>query len=220
MLVFALAFGTSACGGGSSVPDGAVAVVNGTLVQQAALDEMMNRQRVVYAGQKQTFPEDGSDDFKTIQKNYVVYLVQQAELRQEAEKLGVTVSRNDVDEALARFIATNAEGKPATFRQYLKDQGFTVATFRKTLQDAVLTQKVLAAATKNVKVADDDIVAYYNANRTTKYTDTPLARVRNSIRATLVDQKRAEAKITWIQNLAIRYEDKVEYAKGFAPPGS
>ena len=88
------------------------------------------------------------------------------------------------------------------------------------MRASVLTRKVLAAANRNVTVDDRDLVAYYKLKRTTKYPDTPFKQVKDSIYATLLSQKRGEANIAWIQNLSIRYEDKVDYAKGFEPPGS
>jgi hypothetical protein len=65
-----------------------------------------------------------------------------------------------------------------------------------------------------------DFPKEYKLNRSTKYPHTPLKRARDSISATLLSQKRGEASIAWIQNLSNRYEDKVDYAKGFEPPGS
>jgi peptidyl-prolyl cis-trans isomerase SurA len=220
MLLAALAVGTSACNGGSDVPAGAVAVVDGTQVPKSALDELINRQKAVYASQNQEFPTEGSESYNDIQRNYVVYLVQQAEFQQEAKKLGVVVSQQDVDDALEAFIDSNYSGDRTKFQRSLKAQGFTLATFKESLRASVLTRKVLAAANRNVTVDDRDVVAYYKLNRATKYPDTPFKQVKDSIHATLLDQKRGEANVAWIQNLSIRYEDKVDYAKGFEPPGS
>jgi len=220
MLLSAVALGTAACGGGSDVPAGAVAVVDGTLVPQSALDELIERQKAVYARANQEFPDADSKSYHDIQRNYVVYLVQQAELQQEAKKLGVSVSQQDVDDALEAYIKSDFKGNRTKFQQSLKAQGFSLATFKQSLRASVLTRKVLAAANRNVTVDDRDLMAYYKLNRATKYPDTPFKQVKDSIQATVLDQKRAEANIAWIQNLSIRYEDKVDYAKGFEPPGS
>ena len=220
MLLAALAVGTSACNGGSDVPAGAVAVVDGTQVPKSALDELINRQKAVYATANRDFPDEDSKSYNDIQRNYVIYLVQQAEFQQEAKKLGVVVSQQDVDGALEAFIKSDYSGDRTKFQRSLKAQGFTLATFKESLRASVLTRKVLAAANRNVTVDDGDVVAYYKLNRATKYPDTPFKQVKDSIYATLLDQKRGEANVAWIQNLSIRYEDKVDYAKGFEPPGS
>jgi parvulin-like peptidyl-prolyl isomerase len=47
---------------------------------------------------------------------------------------------------------------------------------------------------------------------------TPFAKVANSIRATLLQQKKQEAITTWGEDLAKKYKNKVHYATGFAPP--
>ena len=46
---------------------------------------------------------------------------------------------------------------------------------------------------------------------------TPLASVRQTIRDTLVGQKRSDAVTKWLEDLKQEYADKIEYASGFAP---
>lgn len=49
--------------------------------------------------------------------------------------------------------------------------------------------------------------------RTTKLDD-----VREAIRTTLLQERRNEAMRAWVEELAKRYEGKVSYAQGYAPP--
>ena len=110
MLLAALAVGTSACNGGSDVPAGAVAVVDGTPVPQSALDELINRQKAVYASQNQEFPKEGSKSYENIQTK--LRRLPRPAGRVPAgrpKKLGVMVSQKDVDEALAEFIESDFE---------------------------------------------------------------------------------------------------------------
>ena len=51
-----------------------------------------------------------------------------------------------------------------------------------------------------------------------KEKTTPLASVRQTIRDTLVGQKRSDAVTKWLEDLKQEYADKIEYATGFAPP--
>jgi parvulin-like peptidyl-prolyl isomerase len=51
-----------------------------------------------------------------------------------------------------------------------------------------------------------------------KAETTPIAKVRASIRATLLQQKRTEVMTAWVEDLRKEYEDKVTYAAGFEPP--
>jgi len=47
---------------------------------------------------------------------------------------------------------------------------------------------------------------------------TPFAKVADSIRTQLLQQKKQEAMTTWAQNLQKKYKGKVSYATGFEPP--
>jgi parvulin-like peptidyl-prolyl isomerase len=51
-----------------------------------------------------------------------------------------------------------------------------------------------------------------------KAKTTPLKKVRASIKATLLQEKRTEVMKEWVQDLDKDYEDKVSYAAGFEPP--
>jgi parvulin-like peptidyl-prolyl isomerase len=51
-----------------------------------------------------------------------------------------------------------------------------------------------------------------------KATVTPIDKVRATIRAQLMQQKRTEVMTKWIDDLRSDYDGKVSYAEGFAPP--
>jgi foldase protein PrsA len=51
-----------------------------------------------------------------------------------------------------------------------------------------------------------------------KATTTPIEKVRASIRATLLQQKRNEEMQKWVEDLKKDYEGKVSYAAGYEPP--
>jgi parvulin-like peptidyl-prolyl isomerase len=51
-----------------------------------------------------------------------------------------------------------------------------------------------------------------------KAKTTPLAKVRASIKATLLQDKRTEVMTEWVKDLEEAYDDKVSYAAGFEPP--
>lgn len=51
-------------------------------------------------------------------------------------------------------------------------------------------------------------------------TKTPIASVKETIRETLLGQKRPEVVTTWLANLKQEYAKKITYAKGFAPPAT
>jgi len=327
LLGLALALSASACGGGGGdVPDGAVAVVDGTEVSRAELDELIERAKKAYAAQKQEFPKVGTPEHQNVQTQYVTFLVQREEFEKEADKRHITVTEEDVDKEVQEFLKTRYGGKRDAFLKELKEQGFTEEALRETLRTSVLSKKLFDAITEDVKVDDAEILAYYQQNqvqygspesrdvrhilisekragdqvdfpkskveadriyaelksggdfdalakensddpsvkdnggkltisrgqtvpefdkvafeleqgtlskpvKTTygyhviealtpvkKATTTPIAKLRASIRTTLLQEKKTTFMTTWVEDLKDEYDGKVSYAAGFEPP--
>jgi len=329
LLLAAATLTAASCGGGSSdnVPAGSVAVVDGTDVSKSDLDDLLAQAKKGYAAQKQQFPKVGTSEYQSIQTQYVAYLVELAEFRHAAEKLGVSVSDKDVDAAEQDLIKTRFGGKRADYVKALKQQGLTPAQYReKALAVSALSKKIFDSVTKDVKVSESDILAYYTQNQSqygspesrdvrhilvsikgkngqvdfpaskakadkiyaqlkggadfaalakqdsddpgsknlggkltisrgqtvpefdkvsfdlatgalskpvkTQYgyhviqavsgvrkaKTTPLDKVRASIKATLLQQKRNDAMQSWVTDLQNKYKGKVSYAAGFEPP--
>jgi foldase protein PrsA len=168
LLVLAtVALGAAACGGGSdSVPADAVAVVDGTDVSKADLDALIAQAKKGYAAQKQQFPKVGTPEYQSIQTQYVAYLVELAEFRQAAEKLGVQVTDKDLDAAEQDIVKSRFGGKRAAYEKALKQQGFTRQEYRdKALAVSALSKKIFDEVTKDVKVSEEDILTYYTQNQ-------------------------------------------------------
>jgi len=189
VVVSALAVVASACGGGGSgdVPDGAVAVVNGTEIARTELDELVAQAKKAYESQSQEFPRAGTPEYRNVQAQYLAYLVQREEFEQEAEELGVEVTDEDVDKELTEFVKSRFEGKREAFEKALKEQGYTLEAFRETLRTSVLSQKLFDAVTKDVKVTDVEVQEYYAQNQ--QSYSTPESR---KVRHILVSEKKGE----------------------------
>jgi parvulin-like peptidyl-prolyl isomerase len=316
---------SAACGGSTSVPGDAVAVVDGTEIPRSDLDALMSQAKKTYEAQKQDFPKAGTPEYQNVQTQYVKYLVQLEEFGKEADELGIEVTDKDVDKEVQEFIKTRFDGKRADFEKALEEQGYTEKSLRETLYASVLSQKLFDAVTKDVKVPEADILAYYQQNQSSygtpesrdvrhllvaekdgdevdfdaskeeadrfyselqaggdfaalakansddpsaktnsgkltinrgqtvpefdkvafdlkigtisqpvkttygyhiiealspvrKAKTTPLSKVRASIKATLLQEKRSEFMTKWVEDLEKDYEDKVSYAAGFEPP--
>jgi parvulin-like peptidyl-prolyl isomerase len=181
----ALVLLAAACGGGSgSVPEGAIAVVDGTEIQQSDLDELIARAKKGYAVQKLDFPKVGTTQFQTLQTQYVQYLVQRAEFAQSAEEMGIEITEKDKDAAVKDFITSRFDGKRAEYLKALEEQGYTEADFRDTLTFSILSQKIFEDVTKDVKVTEPDILAYYTEHQS-EYS-TPESR---DVRHILIQEK-------------------------------
>jgi len=167
IILATLALAATACGGGSdSVPAGAIAVVDGTEISRGELDELVAQAKKGYEAQKQEFPKAGTPEFQSVQTQYVAYLVELAEFRQAADELSVSVSEKDVDAAEQELIKTRFDGKRAEYEKALEQQGFTAEQYReKALEVSALYKNIFDVVTKDVKVSEQEILAYYTENQ-------------------------------------------------------
>ncbi len=195
----ALVLLAAACGGGSgSVPQGAIAVVDGTDIEQAELDELVARAKKGYTSQKLDFPKVGTPQYQTLQTQFVQYLVQREELAQSAEELGITVTEKDKDAAVKDFITSRFDGKRAEYVKALEKQGYTEADFRDTLTFSILSQKIFENVTKDVEVTQPDILAYYTQNQS-QYS-TPESR---DVRHILIQEKKANGDTDFAKSKSV-----------------
>ena len=115
-------------------------------------------------GDEAEFPKAGTPEYQTFQTQYVAYLVQREEFRQAAADLGIEVTEKDVDKAEDELISSR-DWTRKEYEAALKEQGFTAADYRSTLETSVLAQKLYEEVTKDVKVSDQDVLAYYTQNQ-------------------------------------------------------
>jgi parvulin-like peptidyl-prolyl isomerase len=189
VLASALALVATACGGGSdSVPAGAVAVVDGTEISKAQLDEYMGLSKKGYERTNQTFPKAGTPEYQNIQARNLAYLVEYAQLQQAAEDLGVKVTDADIDKLEKQTIKSKFDGDRAEYSKALKKAGYTSEQYRTTAYTyAVLSSKIFDAVTKDVEVTDQDVLDYYTANQS-QY-GTPETR---DVRHILIQEKKKD----------------------------
>jgi foldase protein PrsA len=186
----ALSLAASGCGSGGDVPEGSVAVVDGSEITREELDELIAHGKRTYEASQQEFPRVGTPEYQNVQKQYVAYLVQREQFEHEAEELGIEVTEKDVDAEVEKFVDTNFKGNQKDFEKALKKQGFTTESFRETLRSSVLAQKLYDEVTKDVKVPQSELLAYYQQN-SAQYS-TPESR---DVRHILVSEKGANDQV-------------------------
>jgi parvulin-like peptidyl-prolyl isomerase len=167
LLLATVAIVATSCGGGSdSVPSDAVAVVDGTEISRADLDELMTLSKNGYKQSNQAFPKAGTPEYQSIQTRNVAYLVELAQFRKAADDLGLTVSPKDIDKIENQTIKDKFGGKRAEYEKALKKAGFTPEQYReKALEVSALSTKIFDAVTKDVDVSDQEILEYYTTNQ-------------------------------------------------------
>src|SRR5581483_8164350 len=135
----AIAALAAGCGGsGSSVPKGAVAVVDGQQVPQSDLDALIAQTRRQAELNKTTFPKKDSPEYKQLLQRAVTYLVQKVEVEQEAKRQHVTVTTKQI---YAQYYG----GSRAKYLADLKKRGVTDAQVR---DDIALQLKLTALTNK------------------------------------------------------------------------
>jgi foldase protein PrsA len=210
VLALTAALAVSACGGGStSVPSGSVAVVNGVEITKEELDRLLDQAKKGYEATKQEFPKAGTPEYQNIQTQYVAYLVQREEFRQAAADLGIEVTEKDVDKAEDELVKSRFDDNRKEYESALKDQGLTPEEYRSTLEASVLAQELFDEVTKDAKVTEQDILAYYTQNQS-QY-GTPESR---DVQHILIAKKSSDGQVDFEASKARADEIYAELAGG------
>jgi parvulin-like peptidyl-prolyl isomerase len=314
-VALALVILASACGGSDdAVPKGSVATVDGEDVTKEQLDELLARVKKTYQSNQREYPKAGSPEYQALQTQAVAFLVQRVEYDHEADRLGLTVSQKEIAARIAKVKKELFKNNEAAFTTQLKNQGYTLVTFRDDVRMQILSEKLSAQVGKDVKVTTADVQRYYTQNKqqyttpesrlvrhilvktkpeaTKIYNElrsgadfaklakqksldpgsknrggqltiargqtvapfeqtafllpvksisrpvktefgwhiiqalgevkpaktTPLAKVRATIRTQLVEQRKQASLANWAEDVKKRYDGKVSYAEGYAPP--
>jgi len=154
------------CGDTDEVPADAVAVVDGTPITKASLEELLARAKKSYTAQQRDFPKAGTAEYQLVQNQAVAYLVQREEYANEADELGVEVSDEEITKKVDEVKKQYFQNDQKKFEAGLKQQGYTVAALREDLVSQLISQKIYENLTKSVKVSDAELQKYYDENKT------------------------------------------------------
>jgi len=164
-LLLMLAASLAACGGGSqNVPANAVAVVDGTPITTAEYNSLFDQFVRASVAQGGTKPTPGSAAYTQLRNQAVSELVQIAEVKQQAPKVGVSVSQSDVTKFLTNLATTQYGGSMSKLTATLKAQGLSMQTARQEVYINLLATKIKTKVTSTAKVTVAQEKAYYNQN--------------------------------------------------------
>ena len=152
------------CGGTDEVPPDAVAVVDGTPIQKATLDELLTRTKKTYAAQKRQFPKAGTSEYQSLQTQAVAFLVQRAEYSREADKLDVKITDAQIQKKVDDVKKQYFGGDQKKFEAGLKAQSYTLAALRDDARAQLVSEGIYKDVTGNVKVSDAEAQQYYDQN--------------------------------------------------------
>ena len=167
LLCALVSFALAGCGGGSSdkVPPDAVAIVDGQEVAKSDYESLISQAKKSYKNQKRDFPKAGSQEFQTLKNQAVQFLVQREQFEQEADSLDVNVTDKQVNDRLAKIQKQYFGGDKKKYEKQLKEQGLSDKQVRNDIRAQIISERIFAKVTKDVKVTDKQIEDYYTKNK-------------------------------------------------------
>ena len=161
-----LALVAAGCGGSSSkVPSDAVATVNGQPITKSQLDQLLTQAKVTYKNQKRAFPKAGSPEYAALQTQAITFLVQREQFAQQAKKMGIKVTDQQVEDRLNQIKKQYFKSDPKAYQKQLSQQGLTDAQVRDDLRAQLISEAIFAKVAGSVTVSDKQIAAYYAKNQ-------------------------------------------------------
>jgi parvulin-like peptidyl-prolyl isomerase len=166
-LVALLALVGAGCGGGSddSVSENSVAVVDGQQITKGQFEALISQARKTFKDQKRAFPKAGTAERKQINDQAIQFLVQRAQFDKEAEAKGIKISDADVDKRLDQIKKQYFGGDQKRYEKQLKQQGLSDEQVRADVRAQLVQEKLFNSVTKDIKVTDADVAAYYQKNK-------------------------------------------------------
>jgi foldase protein PrsA len=168
LVLLILAFAAAGCGGGGSTAtlgSDDVAVVGSEQISKEQFQALMNRAQKSYDAKNDDFPKPGTTEYETLKSSAIGFLLQRAEFAQEAEKRGIEISDDKVDERIDKLKKQFYGGSEKRYQDVLKQQGLTDEQAREEIRAVLISEELFKNVTKDVDVTDKDIEAYYNSHK-------------------------------------------------------
>ncbi len=184
----------------SSRGRGEAAIVNGDVISAGELDRAY---RNMYETYRQIFKDQFNDTMaRTLRQQALQELVQGRLLVQEAARIGIRVSDEEVRAAIMRTPSFSAGGKfdKAAYDRYLDYINIKPSVFEETQREFMLRQKIERIVEDGVDVTEDELKAAY-ASRNVKAKAGDLEKNRESFRNTYLTEKKRDAVNAYVQAL-------------------
>ncbi len=154
--MLAVLFGCSGCNQGVSSQD-VMAKVNGSKILRTEVDKSYNSQ-IAGSPQKPTAAEE-----EALRLQILLHLVDVQLHLQQAEKLGVVATDDEVESKLSQLKAGDTQEE---FAKRLKSQNITEADLKQDIRRNMTIEKLLNKEIgSKVTISDNDITTYYNEHK-------------------------------------------------------
>ena len=146
------------------------------------------------------------DEMKSMYgKQMIQELVAQALIKQEAKLQNITVAPEEMDKEIDSI--KQQIGSEQAFQDYLKNMGMNEQKLREKLSILLTRDKLLDKA---FPVTEEQIKQYYEENKASMGSPAPeLDKVKEQIKAALVDRNRGENYNQWLNSIQANH--KVEW---------
>jgi foldase protein PrsA len=178
-------------GCGEKMPAGAIATVGDQVVTQEQYDEIVKISKDQAANQTpspQAFPSPGTQQYDYFSAQVVNMLVNQELMKQQAAKLGVTVTDKQLDDKIKAY--EKQFGGAEKFQKYIEKQGMTMDFAKTLIRNNLLTQAIYEKVTAAKAVTEEDMKAYWK-----QHSDSFQQKASRTVRHVLVKDKATAEKV-------------------------
>jgi len=187
--IFAVAEGI----GNPSISSSDVAVVKGVPDDIGTISKAELARGMLQASsqaQLKAVPKPGTKKYEEVKESALGELINAVWLQGQAEEMGITVTDKQVATELAHIKKQNFK-TAAAFQKFLKEAHFTKADVDKRVRLQVLSTQIEQQETKGGSApTESEVEAYYDAAKSTQYTQPPSRDVRTVVNK---DKKKVEA---------------------------
>src|SRR5215204_964990 len=162
--VFAVGCGSDD-GGSDAVPTNSVAVVGDQSIPKSEFEDLITYAKRSYDAQKRPFPKVGTPEYVQLRDQAMNFLIQRTQFEVKADELDIDVSDEAVDKRIDQYIKERHQGDKKKFDAELKSQGLSPEQARDIIRANLVQEAIFNKVTKEVKVTDEQVKAYYDKNK-------------------------------------------------------
>lgn len=197
----------------SSTSGRTVAKVNDDVI---SYDEWNRTYKTYTENFRSLFKDQFNEGLAKIARNQALQeLIRNRLLGQEAERMGIRISDDEVRESIRAIPAFNPGGKfdAKTYEYILDRNNITPAVFETTQRDLLRRQRLVRIVEDSVDVSDDEMKEALAADR--KISSKDDQKERDALRERLISKKRQDALSAFVASLRQKAKIKIEerYAK-------
>jgi foldase protein PrsA len=148
---------------GCGLPEDAAASVNGVIISKDDVQHRIDVTAILFPSE---VPEDReSQEFIDYRGNVTKQLVSEEIERQEAEKRGISVSPDEIEESLTIYVEDKYFGDVEKMEEAFAGQGISIDDLRAEIERDLRHEKMLDAVHEETTITDEEVESFYNENK-------------------------------------------------------